>query len=170
MAGVDVIITDVNNNPVTVTTGSDGTWTATDIPVGDATVNVDESTLPTDVSSTLTTTGSDPETVTVNEGPNTSTADGYSPVTAELTGVVFADTNGNGIQDAGEDGIAGVDVIITDVNSTPTTVTTGADGSWSLNNVPVGDATVDVDESTLPANITSTLTTTNSDPETVTVG
>ena len=91
------------------------------------------------------------------------------PVTAELTGVVFEDTNGNGVQDPGEDGIPGVDVVITDINGTPTTVTTGADGSWSLNGLPLGDATVDVDETTLPADITDTLTTTGSDPETVTV-
>ncbi|WP_452226360.1 hypothetical protein, partial [Lacinutrix cladophorae] len=73
----------------TVTTGTDGSWTATDIPVGDAEVDVDETTLPADVSGTLTTGTSDPETVTVLEGVETATTDdGYEPVTAELTGVV----------------------------------------------------------------------------------
>ncbi|PSG95184.1 SdrD B-like domain-containing protein, partial [Mesoflavibacter zeaxanthinifaciens] len=79
------------------------------------------------------------------------------------------DTNGNGVQDAGEEGIAGVDVVVTDVDGNPTTVTTDANGDWTATDIPVGDATVDVDETTLPADITDTLTTTGSDPETVTV-
>ncbi|WP_452225711.1 SdrD B-like domain-containing protein, partial [Lacinutrix cladophorae] len=87
------------------------------------------------------------------------TDDGYEPITAELTGVVFEDLNGDGIQDPGEEGIEGVEVVITDVDGTVTTVTTGTDGTWSLNNVPLGDAEVDVDETTLPADITDTLTT-----------
>ncbi|WP_417558748.1 SdrD B-like domain-containing protein, partial [Mesoflavibacter zeaxanthinifaciens] len=154
IAGVEVIITDVDGNPTTVTTDANGDWTATDIPVGDATVDVDETSLPADITDTLTTTGSDPETVTVVEG--------------DLSGTVFEDTNGNGVQDAGEAGIAGVEVIITDVDGNPTTVTTDANGDWTATDIPVGDATVDVDETTLPADITDTLTTTGSDPETVT--
>ncbi|WP_036227629.1 beta strand repeat-containing protein, partial [Mesoflavibacter zeaxanthinifaciens] len=169
IAGVDVVVTDVDGNPTTVTTDANGDWTATDIPVGDATVDVDETTLPADITDTLTTTGSDPETVTVVEGTNTTTDDGYAPALGDLSGTVFEDTNGNGVQDAGEAGIAGVDVVVTDVDGNPTTVTTDANGDWTLNDVALGDATVDVDETTLPADITDTLTTTGSDPETVTV-
>ncbi|PSG87362.1 SdrD B-like domain-containing protein, partial [Mesoflavibacter zeaxanthinifaciens] len=118
----------------------------------------------------LTTTGSDPETVTVVEGVDTATTDdGYAPAVGDVSGTVFEDTNGNGVQDAGEAGIAGVEVIITDVDGNPTTVTTDANGDWTATDIPVGDATVDVDETSLPADITDTLTTTGSDPETVTV-
>ncbi|MFD2542110.1 SdrD B-like domain-containing protein, partial [Lacinutrix gracilariae] len=168
--GVDVVITDIDGNETTVTTGTDGTWTATDLPIGAADIDVDETTLPADVSDTLTTTGSDPETVTVLEDEETETTnDGYAPVTAELTGIVFEDTNGNGIQDADEAGIEGVSVVITDVNNNETTVTTGTDGTWTATDIPVGEATVNVDETTLPADITDTLTTTGSDPETIIV-
>ena len=83
--------------------------------------------------------------------------------------LLFEDTNGNGVQDPGEDGVPGVDVVITDVDGNPTTVTTGADGSWTATDIPVGDATIDVDETTLPSDVSDTLTTTGSDPETVTV-
>ncbi|WP_281848085.1 hypothetical protein, partial [Olleya namhaensis] len=66
-------------------------------------------TLPAEITDTLTTTDSDPETVTVLEGVATETTDdGFAPVTSGLTGVVFEDTNNNGVQDAGEEGIAGV--------------------------------------------------------------
>ncbi|WP_272024160.1 SdrD B-like domain-containing protein, partial [Olleya namhaensis] len=82
---------------------------------------------------------------------------------------VFEDINGDGVQDPGEEGIAGVDVTITDVDGNETTVTTDADGIWEATDIPVGDTVVDVDETTLPAEITNTLTTTDSDPETVTV-
>ncbi|MCP4054657.1 MAG: hypothetical protein GY739_16710, partial [Mesoflavibacter sp.] len=126
ISGVTVTITDVDNNPTTVTTDANGDWTATDIPVGDATVDVDETTLPADITDTLTTTGSDPETVTVVEGSNTTTDDGYAPAVGDVSGTVFEDTNGNGVQDPGEEGIAGVDVVVTDVYGNPTTVTTDA--------------------------------------------
>ncbi|WP_452225720.1 SdrD B-like domain-containing protein, partial [Lacinutrix cladophorae] len=116
----------------TVTTGTDGSWTATDIPVGDAEIDVDETTLPADITDTLTTGTSDPETVTVLEGVETATTDdGYAPVVGDLTGVVFEDLNGDGVQDPGEEGIEGVEVVITDVNGDETTVTTGTDGSWT---------------------------------------
>ncbi|WP_452225827.1 SdrD B-like domain-containing protein, partial [Lacinutrix cladophorae] len=151
-----------------VTTGTDGTWSLNNVPLGDAEVDVDETTLPTDITDTLTTGTSDPETVTVVEGTNATTDDGYAPAVGDLSGVVFEDLNGDGVQDPGEEGIEGVEVVITDVDGTVTTVTTGTDGTWSLNNVPLGDAEVDVDETTLPTDITDTLTTGTSDPETVT--
>ncbi|WP_281848080.1 SdrD B-like domain-containing protein, partial [Olleya namhaensis] len=72
------------------------------------------------------------------------------------------DTNNNGVQDAGEEGIAGVDVVITDVDGNETTVTTVTDGTWTATDLPLGDTVVDVDETTLPAEITDTLTTTDS--------
>ncbi|WP_055443113.1 SdrD B-like domain-containing protein [Lacinutrix himadriensis] len=87
----------------------------------------------------------------------------------DITGVVFEDLNGNGTQDTGELGIEGVEVDITDVNNVTTTETTGPDGSWTASDIPLGETDINVDETTLPADITDTLTTTNSDPETITV-
>ncbi|MBW4971917.1 hypothetical protein KZY98_15770, partial [Croceibacter atlanticus] len=81
--------------------------------------------------SVLTTAGSDPETVLVTAGDTTATTDdGYNvPVnTGTLSGVVFNDENNNGIQDAGELGLPGVDVVITDMDGNIQTVMTDANG------------------------------------------
>ncbi|WP_298956531.1 SdrD B-like domain-containing protein, partial [uncultured Nonlabens sp.] len=80
-----------------------------------------------------------------------------------LTGTVFDDQNGNGVQDLGEPGIEGVDVVITDEGGISQFVTTDADGNW-IAVVPSGVAIVNVQDP-----IDSTLTTVDSDPENVTV-
>ena len=53
------------------------------------------------------------------------------PSSGTVCGVVFDDTNHNGIQDAGEAGIEGVPVTITD-GTTVTTTDTGTDGVYSF--------------------------------------
>ena len=62
---------------------------------------------------------------------------------------MYEDTNGNGIQDQGEPGIGGVDVIITDSLGESQTVTTDDTGMY-MAEVPAGPAVVDIDEGTLP--------------------
>ncbi|PQJ21330.1 hypothetical protein BST93_00085 [Nonlabens tegetincola] len=84
-----------------------------------------------------------------------------------LNGLVFEDLNGDGVQDAGEPGLGGVDVVITDSNGVVQVVTTQPDGSWSVV-VPSGDTTTDIDESTLPAG--TDIQTAGTDPTTTTVG
>jgi len=135
-------------------------------------VDVDESNLPADLDDVVTTTGSDGETITVVAGVTTPTIDdGYTllPLVGTLTGVVFEDTDGNGIQDNGELGVSNVSVDIIDSEDNLITVVTGADGSWIATDIPVGDALVDVDESSLPANLDDAVTTIGSDEETVVV-
>ena len=65
------------------------------------------------------------------------------PTNSGITGKVWLDTNNDGVVDAGENGIAGVEVELTgtDINGnpiTPVTVTTGADGSYAFLNLPPG--------------------------------
>jgi uncharacterized repeat protein (TIGR01451 family) len=72
-------------------------------------------------------------------------------VQAEITntivvGRVFLDLNGNGTQQAGEPGIANVDVVVTDSVGTVQTVTTDAAGNFSATVEP-GSTDVNVDES-----------------------
>ena len=164
LGNVDVEVTDSNGNVQIVPTDANGDWTAT-VPAGSTSVDVDETTLPTDIDN-FTTIGSDPEIVVVIAGmDNASTDDGYNDPMGTVSGTVYEDTNGNGIQDPGELGIPGVDVVIVDSDGVTQMVTTDANGDW-IATVPVGSTDIDVDESTLPVNIDS-LTTIGSDPETL---
>ena len=76
--------------------------------------------------------------------------------TASLSGVVWTDIDADGVQDPGEIGIPGVTV--TAVWAGPTgpvvlTVITGADGSWSIANLPPGTYAVTVAQATVPAGL-----------------
>jgi len=72
-----------------------------------------------------------------------------------LTGRIYLDANGNGAQDPGEPGLAGVDVEITDSQAGVQTVSTDGNGDYQAA-APAGSATVDVDEATLPAGAVQT--------------
>ncbi|WP_298956574.1 SdrD B-like domain-containing protein, partial [uncultured Nonlabens sp.] len=65
ISGVEVLITDEDGNPQTVITDANGTYTATVVAAGDATVDIDETTLPTGA---VQTEGTDPTTVIVASG------------------------------------------------------------------------------------------------------
>ena len=87
------------------------------------------------------------------------------PETGKVTGIIFEDTNGNGVQDPDEDGIPGVEVVITDSNGDPQTVTTDSNGEYRAV-VPPGPAVIDIDETTLPPGAERTIGT---DPTSVDV-
>jgi uncharacterized repeat protein (TIGR01451 family) len=65
---------------------------------------------------------------------------------AGLAGVVFADTNNNGVRDAGELPIAGAQVTLTGTNDlgaiVPVTVSAGDDGSYAFTNLRPGTYTI----------------------------
>jgi uncharacterized repeat protein (TIGR01451 family)/fimbrial isopeptide formation D2 family protein len=66
------------------------------------------------------------------------------PTNSGIAGKVWLDANNDGVIDAGENGIAGVELELTgtDINGNPiapVTVTTGADGSYSFLNLPPGE-------------------------------
>ena len=70
---------------------------------------------------------------------------------------VFLDTNGNGIQDPGESGIAGVTVILTNtVTGVTITTVTNANGLYLFAALSAGTYTVHVNLSTLPAGVAAT--------------
>ncbi len=161
LGGVDVKITDAFGGIRTVTTNASGEYTALSVPASatPATVDVVESTLPAGVSQTA---GTDPSPVVVqvgktvaNANPNDAGIDGYRRQ-GTVTGVVFTDTNGDGIQNPGEPGIPNVDVQITDAGGKVTTVTTGSDGKYTAPGVLEGTAIVNVVDATLPPNLTQT--------------
>jgi len=83
-----------------------------------------------------------------------------------ISGHLYNDTNGNGTQDAGESDLVGVDVVITASNGQVQTVTTDANGDYLATAVAPGNATVDINDTTLPAGVVQTEGT---DPTTVMV-
>ncbi len=163
LAGVLVMITDSNGDTQTVVTDSNGDYNA-QVPSGTTIVDIDETTLP---SGSVQTEGTDPTTITVIAGGiNFEENNGYNvPTDGAIAGVVYDDVNGNGIQDAGEPGIEGVTVVITDASGTIQTVVTDVDGNY-MATVVAGDTVVDIDEATLPIGAVQTEGT---DPTTVTV-
>ncbi len=65
---------------------------------------------------------------------------------------IWLDEDGDGIQDAGEAGIANVKVTLTNGSQTYTTYT-DANGNYIFANIPIGSYTVSVDTSTMPAGL-----------------
>ena len=162
LSGVSVVITDALGVTRTVTSDASGNYTAT-VPAGSTTADVVEATLPVGYAQTA---GVDPSTVNVPSGSVTSIFDdGYQP-RGTVTGTVFRDDDGNGVQNGAEPGIPSVSVVITDALGVTRTVTTDANGVYTATNVPSGTANVDVVNATLPAGVVQTA---GVDPSSVTV-
>lgn len=68
-------------------------------------------------------------------------ASGEVPQTG-VTGHVFADTNGDGIKDAGEGGLASVSVSVTDSAGLVVATTTDSNGDYTVTGIAGGDTTV----------------------------
>lgn len=82
-----------------------------------------------------------------NSGNNTDTAETtVDPLTSTIGGSVYIDANDNGVQDAGELGIAGVELVLSGNDSlgnpVNATATTSADGSYLFSNLAAGTYTV----------------------------
>ncbi|MDH3248284.1 MAG: Ig-like domain-containing protein, partial [Acidimicrobiia bacterium] len=148
IASVDVLLSLADGSLLVVATQADGTWTAV-VPVGDTSANVDE-TDPDFPGGLVESTGTDGQTVTVVDTSTTSTAPvGYAP-TAQLSGTVFEDTDGDGLQ-TGEPGVGGVVVRLwedVDGNGTPdvlvSTTATGGGGDYLFADLAQGDYLVEV--------------------------
>ncbi|MBK8055291.1 MAG: carboxypeptidase regulatory-like domain-containing protein [Saprospiraceae bacterium] len=161
---------DINNNIIPgTTTGTNGQYQFTNLKPG--VVYVVKFTAPTGYQPTSADRGSDDTKdsdanvttgkaagVTLTGGQNNPTIDAgyYRPAT--IGDFVWEDKNGNGIQDAGEPGIAGVTVTLTGTKGdgtpiTPITVTTGTNGSYQFTNLAPGTYTVTF---TKPANTVTT--------------
>jgi len=85
--------------------------------------------------------------------------------TGKVCGLVFEDTNGNTVQDAGEAAYAGAKVTITDVDGKTVTATTDAQGKYCQNGVKTGSTTIRVVLNSLPSGATIT----TEDPTTINV-
>jgi len=88
--------------------------------------------------------------ITLDAGENDPTIDaGYTPL-GSIGDFVWLDENTDGIQDAGEPGVQGVEIILTNPDGTMDTTYTDGEGYYIFENLPAGDYTVAVGEG--PAN------------------
>ncbi|NKQ41021.1 MAG: DUF11 domain-containing protein, partial [Sulfurovum sp.] len=68
-----------------------------------------------------------------------------------VSGHIYNDFNGNGTQDTGEPDLPDVNVTVTAANGETQTVTTDTNGDYTIEYVAAGEASVDIDNGTLPA-------------------
>lgn len=145
IAGVTVVLKDSTGNVVaTTTTDASGNYSFNNVPAGNYTVHEINKPGYLDVSDKD---GGDPNViaVTVPAGGISSGNDFVDERSASLGDRVWLDKNVNGVQDAGEAGLAGVTVKLFDAGGNVVgTTTTGADGSYLFNNLAPGDYTAQV--------------------------
>jgi len=155
-------VTDLAGNPVgPVTTDANGNYLFDNLPAGDYYVQFDLGTLPVDSIVTAPDAGSDDGADSDADpatGETASTGDlaaGEEDLTldmgiyrpASIGDTVWEDLNADGIQDAGEPGIAGVIVELfnsdgtpaTDMNGNPMTTTTDVNGNYLFEDLYPGD-------------------------------
>ncbi|WP_169795498.1 SdrD B-like domain-containing protein [Arthrobacter woluwensis] len=173
-------VKDANGNPITTTTDANGNYKFTDLPFGAYKVTFTD--LPADTAFTKANAGSDdavdsdadPATGVTDAVTLTSTAPenltldaGIVPV-GSLGDKVWRDTNGDGIQDPNEPGVADVKVElldkdgnpVKDADGNPITTTTDANGNYKFSNLSLGDYKVKFD---LPENTAFTKANAGSD-------
>ncbi|RYD67321.1 MAG: DUF11 domain-containing protein, partial [Verrucomicrobiaceae bacterium] len=164
LADVSVQVTDVNNTARTVMTDSNGVWVAS-VPPGSTTSVVLESG-PVFTSGYIRSQGTGTSTVTaVNGSPTFVAITGYY-FPGTISGHLFNDINGNGIEDSGEPGLGFVTVKITDSLGQEQFVDTDAAGNWTAS-VPPGTVIVDIVD-TDPQIPTGATRTTGTDPISIT--
>ena len=146
------------------TTDGDGEYLFDDLPAGDYTITVDETTLPDGMGQTydddgLGTPHTSDHTLAENEH-NREQDFGYRGL-GSIGDYVWFDANADGVQDPSESAIANVTVTLAgDLNGDGIdeilTTTTDADGLYLFDFLPAGPYTITVDDTTLPDGLTQT--------------
>ncbi len=146
---------------VTTTTDSSGTYLFDNLPEGGYTITVDPTTLPAGMTPTQDPDGgaANSAAVALGEGEDNVDQDfGYTG-SGSIGDTVYFDTDADGTQDSGENGMPNVDVTISvdfDGDGNPdytATTTTDANGSYVFDNLPAGEYTVSVETSSLPGDV-----------------
>jgi len=145
-------VLDPSGNPITATTDANGEYIFDNLPAGDYTVQIDPSNYlaggPLDgYAQTFDEDGAGDGEIDVMLDSNEDhiTADFGFQGTASIGDTIWEDTNGDGIQDPGETGIAGVTVTLyDDMGNVVATAITDANGNYDFLNLPPGDYTVTV--------------------------
>ncbi len=154
-AGADGILGTPDDIIVMVDTDADGVYLVDMLPAGPTSVTYDVDDLGVGQQPGSDLDGGDATTTEVVLGTGEDKRDVDFAVIGDATisGVVYQDTNGDGVQQPGEPGIGGVIVeVVFDGPDGPVvlTVTTNPDGTWSIPTVPSGDYVTTVIESSVP--------------------
>ena len=171
-AGADLTLGTSDDFSYTDTTDGSGNYLVTELPHGDYTITVDDSDLPTGLTTaTFDANGTGTPHVSATTldgaGPDDLTQDfAYTGETAGLIGdTVWFDQNNNGLEDLDEVGFSGVTVTLTwfgpdgvvgGTDNVVQTVDTDATGTYLFDNLPEGNFSVVVDDTTLPFGLTQT--------------
>ena len=141
-------------------TDANGFYVFNDLPAGRYYTNPAQTTLPAGLS--LTTGSTDPGSVVpLSNGQKILNINyGYVSGSGSLIGdQVWADADADGVQDPGEVGIEGVEILVAlEAGGFSTTITTDAMGRWLVTGLAPGDYYAEVDPSTLPAGLETTPT------------
>lgn len=146
--GVTIVLRDSSGKIIaTTTTDASGNYSFTNLPDGTYTVDVtDENNVLDGYWHSLGTAGNDnnsqldPYTITVTNGQDDTTADfGYYRNPSQAGNFVWLDLNGDGVQDANEPGLQGVEVTLTITYPNATVVTlkttSGSNGAYNFGNL-----------------------------------
>ncbi|MDZ7723226.1 MAG: SdrD B-like domain-containing protein [candidate division KSB1 bacterium] len=144
-------------------TNSSGGYLFSDLDRGDYSVAIDASTVPANYNLTTT----EPLAVNLSPEENYRSADfGYQPEPSSIGDLVWGDLNNNQLFDS-ENGLSGIELELSQDGSVIATQTTDSNGNYLFETLMPGTFTVNVVESTLPADWE--LTTAN-EPLTVNLG
>lgn len=166
LAGLTVTLAGPGVNRTT-TTNSLGQYAFTGLPAGAYTISVSAPAgyvaTPTGAAGSDSTNDSNDSPASVslatNAATNTSIDIGYTARAGAIGDFVWNDVNRNGLQDAGEPGLAGVTVVLSGAASA--TTTTSASGYYSFGNLMAGTYSVTV---ATPAGFSPTIANQGSDP------
>jgi hypothetical protein len=154
MPNVDVEITDIFGVTTTLVTDANGDWSI-ELSPGNATSNIDETDpdFPTGASQTE---GDDPTTTTIVIGQTFNEVDGFYEL-GILSGRLYFDNNGNGTQDASEEGIPNVTIFVIDSFGNQLEVETNDEGDWVIEVIAgVTTSEIDITDFDFPADVTQT--------------
>ncbi|MCH8536080.1 MAG: calcium-binding protein, partial [Flavobacteriaceae bacterium] len=142
--GVDINITDEFGNESTAITDINGDWFIDEIGAGEVTIDINQNS-PNFPTGAVQTEGTDPKTVTLTPAQTLNVGNDGFFESGLINGTLYLDSNGNGTQDIGEDGIANITITIENSLGEIQTETTDANGNWSVL-VPEGEVTITIDE------------------------
>jgi hypothetical protein len=152
LAGVTIVLTPAGGGTArTTVTDASGNFLFTGVAPGSYVLT---EVVPTGFSETMPPTDGIPVTLAAG-GTSINNVFGnfHGILTGTVSGLKFNDLNGNGVRDAGEPGLSGVTITLSLTGTTPRTVVTGSDGTFSFTAVPFGSYSV---SETVPAGFQQT--------------